>query len=412
MEAAHPNNRLRDTLLFIFSLVSMLVLLGRGLYLVITSFVPVFTQASADLPSNIYGAVSMLFCAILLMPVIILSLRRLHGQSISTAHVPPIKLGQVFALISLWVLSVILSSILGNLADFGWAVAIPFYLIGITIPILLLIWVAIGGLPTGSWRRLWSALGIGMTASTLGAIILEVITVGAALLIVGIVAVFDPNFKATLEGLVRQYNNVRNMQDLLPLLTPYLNNPVVFLAILLFVSGLGPLIEETFKPLAVWLVGKRLHSPAEGFALGALCGAGFALLEGMLVTSNTTEMLGFSVAGRATSSLMHITASGIMGWGIASALLEKRYRRLAGVYLLSIAIHGLWNGSVLLTVFGGLKMSVATSQIDILGGIATVIGVGILGIMLLSILIVLPIINKRLRTASAVVNEQSNPSQP
>ena len=53
-----------------------------------------------------------------------------------------------------------------------------------------------------------------------------------------------------------------------------------------------------------------------------------AILEGMLVSSGATDMVGISVAARATSSLMHITASALMGWAIASAILLKDYSLL------------------------------------------------------------------------------------
>ena len=122
-------------------------------------------------------------------------------------------------------------------------------------------------------------------------------------------------------------------------------------------------------------------------------------------------MLGFSLAGRATSSLMHITASGLMGWAIASALLEKRYGRLAWTYLLSMAIHGLWNGSVLLAVYGGLRLSIQTTSTDLLDGLSIVVGVGLLGAILVSILVILPIINRRLRRVPLVQSDIIAPPQ-
>jgi hypothetical protein len=180
-------------------------------------------------------------------------------------------------------------------------------------------------------------------------------------------------------------------------LAPYLTNPFVLLLVLAFAAFLAPLIEEALKPAAVWLLGKRLHSPAEGFALGALCGAGFALLEGTIAAGGNPQMLGIGIAARATSSLMHITASGLLGWGIASVRLEKRYGRLAGIYFLSVSIHGLWNGSVVLAVFGGLRLSIPGASADLPGILLVLAGIGILGSMLVAIMILLPAINHRLR---------------
>jgi len=115
-------------------------------------------------------------------------------------------------------------------------------------------------------------------------------------------------------------------------------------------------------------------------------------------------MLGVGIAARATSSLMHITASGLMGWGIASARLEKRYGRLAGMYLLAISIHGLWNGSVVLAVFGGLRLSLPGAGADLPGILLVLAGIGMLGSMLLTIAIMLPIINRQLRPRPVVAS--------
>jgi hypothetical protein len=384
----------RDILLLAFFLASILVLLGRAIYL----FIPGGTSGSTMLPENVYGAVSMLFCIVLLVPAVVLTIRHLRGQTIQKAKIPPVKFWQVAGLAGIWVIDIIFVSFINNLFSYSWVVAIPFFLVGIAIPIICLIWIAAGGLPTGSRRRLWAVFGLGLTAGPALAITLELLSVGAALLVAGLVATFDPTLLSTLRQLQGQITNANNMQELIPILAPYLNNPWLLLGILVFVAGIGPLIEEAFKPLAVWLVGKRLHSPAEGFALGALCGAGFALLEGMLVTSGSTDMLGVGLAGRATSSLMHITASALMGWAIASALLEKRYGRLILTYILSVSIHGLWNGAVLLTVYGGLKLSLTgTSNVDLFGGLATAAGIGVLVVLLLAILVILPILNHRLR---------------
>ncbi|HNC09473.1 MAG TPA: PrsW family glutamic-type intramembrane protease, partial [Anaerolineales bacterium] len=40
---------------------------------------------------------------------------------------------------------------------------------------------------------------------------------------------------------------------------------------------------------------------------------------------------------------LHMTSSGLVGWGIASAFKEKRWGRLAGAYLSAVLIHGVWN---------------------------------------------------------------------
>ena len=411
MEPNPISTRRRDILLLVFGVISILGLLGRGIYLIVMGIVSFDPTSMTTLASNIYGGLSMFLCAVLVLPSIVLTIRSLKGQTIHAAKVPRVKLWQVAVLVSIWVLILILGSIINGLFDYGWAVAAPFFLLGILLPIAGLVWIAIGGLPTGSWRRLWATLSIGMNASTSLAILLELLVVGAALLVAIIIAAINPALRNTIEQIRNQITTTTDVQALLPILAPYLNNPLVLLVALVFVAGIGPLIEEAIKPLAVWLVGKRLRSPAEGFALGALCGAGFALLEGLLSASGATELLGFSLAARAASSLMHITASGLMGWAIASACLEKRYGRLAWTYLLSVTIHGLWNGSALLSVYGALRFSNQATSPDLLGGISVIIGIATLGLMLVSILIILPIINRRLRPVQPVQSDIIAPPQ-
>ena len=390
-------NRRRETLLLLFSIFGILVLAGRGVYLAFrgyTSFDPATITAQS---SNLFDSIGMFFCACLLLPLLIYCIKKLKGLEIRPSKLPPPKFWQVAAALGIWVLAIILGSILNNLPTYGWVMALPFYLLGIALPVAVLAWIAIGGIPSGSRRRLWAAFDIGMIGSTLGAVLLEYSLVGIAALAIGILVASNPEWRAVFQQIRDQITRGGDIQNLLTTLAPYLTNPLVLLLALAFAAVFAPIIEETLKPAAVWLLGKRMRSPAEGFALGGLCGAGFALLEGTLAASGNSQMLGVGIAARAASSLMHITASGLMGWGIASAHLEKRYGRLGGAYLLSVSIHGLWNGSVVLAVFGALRLSLPGAGSDFLGILLVGMGIGILGSMLLAITILLPVINRRLR---------------
>jgi len=196
--------------------------------------------------------------------------------------------------------------------------------------------------------------------------------------------------------------NAGDVQALLTILAPTITNPLIIISILVFAAVLTPLIEEAVKPAVIWVLGKHLRSPSEGFVLGALCGAGFAMLEGLMAVTGTTQMWGFGLAGRAAASLMHITSSGILGWGIASAQLEKRYWRLALTYLFSVSIHGFWNGSAIMAVYGALRMMVQNMQIDIPSMLFMLGGVGMLFLELVLLLSSLPLINRHLRRCNLI----------
>jgi hypothetical protein len=396
MQIKSIQGRSRDILLLFFSILSLVVVAGRGIYLVITAIAPIKTLSTIDIVASLLNALGMFLCAALLAPLLKYCIRKLKGQTIPLVRFPLIKFWQVAAIFGVWFFMLIVGSILLSLPAYWGILAVPFLLPGIAMPVAGLVWIAIGGLPAASYRRLWAAFSIGMAGSTLGVLFLEYSLVGMAALAAGIVAAANPEWIAIFQHIKNQLTNTGDVQSLLTSLAVYLHNPLVLLLVLLFASFFAPIIEETLKPAAVWLLGKRLHSPAEGFALGALCGAGFALLEGTLAASGSIQMLGAGIAARAASSLMHITASGIMGWGIASARLENRYGRLAKAYFLSVSIHGMWNGSVILAVFGALRLTLPGASADLPGILLVFTGVAILGSMLITIMVLLPILNHRL----------------
>jgi hypothetical protein len=398
MQPSTTSNRIRDILLLIFSILGITGLIGWG----ISSAIVGLTKKSIVITSNpvatIFDILGMFLCAALLLPLLILCIRKLRGKEIRVVSIPPIKLWQVAGLLIAWVSMIILGMVLSNLFKWGWIVATPLYLLGIATPIAGLAWIAAGGLPTGCIRRLWATFGIGMIGSTSLAMLVEYALVAIAALAGGMIAFANPELRTILEQIKNQVTNSGDVQSLITTLSPYLTNPLVLVLALLFTAVIAPIIEETLKPFALWFLGRRLSSPAEGFALGALCGAGFALLEGTLAASGMAEMLGIGVAVRMASSLMHITASGIMGWGIASALCKKRYARLVGAFILSTSIHGLWNGSVVLAVFGALRTTVqGITNPDMLGISLVLLGIVILGASFVTIIILLPVFNCRLR---------------
>jgi hypothetical protein len=399
----------QDLFLVIFASLGTLGLLIRSIYLLISTILT-FRHGNIDyMASNLSGSLGMFFCAVLILPMLILSYRALKGRAILPMVTSPIKLWQLIGLLSIWVITLVLGSVISNTFKYGWVASVILILPGISIPILVISWICIGGLTVGSTRRLWSVFGIGMIGSTLGAVFVEYLLVGIALFILGIVAAFNPNLLNLINQIKERIGSARSMdiQNLVSLLAPYLTNPIIILSIFLFAAVLAPIIEEAFKPAVIWLLGKDLHSTGAGFALGALCGAGFATMEGLLSVSAGAQMWGFAQAGRAVASLMHIAASGILGWGIASAQLNRCYGRLVLTYLTAIIIHGLWNGAAVLAVFGSLRMVAQNIQFDLVGGIFIILGLAILLILLITLSISLPFINRRLRLATVLINSST-----
>ena len=159
-------------------------------------------------------------------------------------------------------------------------------------------------------------------------------------------------------------------------------------------------------PFGIVLVADRLASPAQGFALGLLSGAGFALAESLFATITPDDSWAAALSMRAFSGSMHMLASGLVGWGIAYARLEKRYFRLFGLTVLAMLLHGFWNMGAVLTAAGGLRAMVVMPDVDIPGTIMALGGAGLLFVLIGGTLIALLLLNRKLRTAEPVSSSE------
>ena len=173
--------------------------------------------------------------------------------------------------------------------------------------------------------------------------------------VVGVLAALarNPQMMEALENLLPLLEGANLApEELVELLAPLLSTPPIFIGILLLVALIIPMIEEAFKTLGVWLLKGHGISPAEGYVVGMLSGAGFALVEGLLnsaamASSASTDWLGF-VVGRLGGTLLHIFNGGLLGWAMARAWQGKKPTRVVGTYFLTVLLHGIWNGLAIL----------------------------------------------------------------
>jgi len=162
-----------------------------------------------------------------------------------------------------------------------------------------------------------------------------------------------------------------------------------------------PLIEETAKSIGAWTIYDRLASPAQGFVVGALGGAGFGLLESLLAAATPDPDWASTLLIRGASTMMHIMGAALTGWGIASFRARKGFGVLIGSYAMAIALHGLWNASVVGIAFGGLRTAFGFNASDKAGLLMAVWGGSVLSTLCLAIPLALGIINSRLRASAA-----------
>ncbi|RJP50156.1 MAG: PrsW family intramembrane metalloprotease [Anaerolineaceae bacterium] len=325
-----------------------------------------------------------------------LALRQIQGKPAESAQIPPLSIGKGLVFFGGWILSIVAAAFLNARPTLGWF-SLPFYLLAIGLPVYGLIRLGLGGLGSGSKLRAWGTLSAGMTVAPFLSGLIEGLVI---LIIVVMIAVFmglDQQRLAALQALAEQLKNVTTQEQILALVMPYLTNPLTLVMGLFLLSVVTPLVEETAKSLPVWAAWRKLESPAQGFALGALSGAGFGLVEGLLVSASPNATWGTTLAVRAASSAMHIITSGLVGWGLGKAAQQKRALPALGGYLLGISIHGIWNACVVIMVYASTLILLSGATPNIVAALVAMSVLCFLGLLILLAPIVLWIINHQLR---------------
>jgi RsiW-degrading membrane proteinase PrsW (M82 family) len=199
-----------------------------------------------------------------------------------------------------------------------------------------------------TWTGAWLHFVSGAVLATFAALVLELVS-GALLLVL----VFVP--AALLGRVAPRVQELRppaataDTGENLPLsYWGYLDWWPVQIYLPLLLSVMVPLIEEFSKPVSVLAhlaVRRASVPPALAFRLGALAGAGFALLEGVL---NGTAAAGpdwWQVAVlRAAATAMHACGAALVAWGGAEFIWNRRGRLWLGTLAVALLLHAIWNG--------------------------------------------------------------------
>jgi RsiW-degrading membrane proteinase PrsW (M82 family) len=389
----------RSILLIIFGLSGTLMAISSALgILMFMFFNKAFILAAEVSPlATILTASTLIAIGLLLLPVTWLSFQRVRGRDFASFTLPPLRAWAWIVIPGFWLLAITLATLYYDAPGANWFA--PFlHFLAIALPIYIAIRVGINRIPLGSSQRAWGVFGVGMTLSPMLAIIAEVFIIALGILVVAVFLGFNPDIMAEIDDLISQIEGAPDMDSLLYVVGPLLKNPLTLLTALGFLSFLVPIIEESAKSLGIWLVADRLQSPAQGFALGILSGAGFALAESLSASLTADETWGITLAMRAISGSMHMLATGLFGWGIAHARLEKRYLRLFGMTLLAILLHAAWNAGAVFTVAGGVGIMLAMPGIDFVGTLMAIGGVGLLFVLTSGMIVAFFVLNWRLGT--------------
>ncbi len=284
-----------------------------------------------------------------------------------------------------------------EIAWLAWLILPMMTVLVIVPPIWLLFGFGSKGIELGQRWRIFSILGLSMTLSPLIIIVMELILLAGGIILGAIfISVRQPDLVREFARLGMLFQGEVDQDRILNLLAPYISNPIIIAAVVGYIAIAVPLIEELFKPLAVWVFARELESSAQGFAMGLLSGAAFALIESLNASGNGTDTWPIIVSIRAGTSLLHMTTSGLVGWGVASAFREKRILRLFAAYLSAVAIHGVWNACAVgagLSMAGELigKPEWLFNILPAMAGGMSVIGIGMLIVLIAS--------NKKLRNS-------------
>lgn len=276
----------------------------------------------------------------LLLPSTLLAVQRLRGQTSG----PFIWRGKRFgAAIFLFPILLVLGT--WTLDADQLTLALPIYL-GVTgLLVAWLLWIGLRDLRPGSAQRAFGAFGAGLVATPLLALTLELIAGFALVVVLAIYANTNPELVKIIEQLLSPSGPETVV------LTPLVKDPVVLGVVLFGLGIVGPFIEELLKPLGVYLLLRRKLTEEQGFALGALSGAGYALFENLALNASP-DTLFIGAIGRFGASALHIATAALSGWALARAVQQKRFLPLAGILGLNILIHGIWNSLIVLLATG------------------------------------------------------------
>jgi hypothetical protein len=320
----------------------LLISFGLG----VSSIMGLFTNGS-DPAGGMIGSVAFGFEAVILLLCSWFVLQKTMGRK--QAGIPfkfPFARWQVIAVIGVVILSALLGGVTAftEIAWLNWIILPVLTILVIVPPIWMLFGLGTNGIELGPRWRVFGILGLGMTIGPLIMIILEIVLLlGVVIAGLIIVAMQKPDLFQEIINLGQRIRGETDQQLILNLVAPYIANPAVIAAILGYIAVMVPMIEELLKPLAVWIFARKIESPAQGFAMGMLSGAAFALLESLNASGDGSANWPVIVSIRAGTSLLHMTASGLVGWGIVSAFQEKRIMRLVAAYFSAVLIHGIWN---------------------------------------------------------------------
>lgn len=392
---------LLGSLLFVMA---ALLFLSACLVVGITLLSTFFTSNTVDAQQAIVAAVTGMEGLILLVATFVSLQKFFQKESAERDSSFSITILQLIIGLLITAAVIFTGEQISENTQLNWVLLPVLTIPAVTLPIVLALGLAIRKLPLGPRWQSWNVFGLGMTLTPFLLVFLEVFALMFIFIFVVAFIVSQPNLPAEMERLSQQlYLLDPQSQAARDLLLPLITKPAVLSVALGYFSIIVPLLEELLKPLGVWLFARKLTSRAQGFALGALSGAAYALIETLGVSAQTTDWASLLFT-RIGTDLLHITTSALMGAAIFGAIQNRRYLQLFGTYILSISLHGLWNMLAILFTFSTLADYMTAP--GPLTGMQLPLNIG-MGILSAVFLVILMVSNRRM-----MATIPSNPDLP
>ena len=392
------------------SSLGLALLSGLGLALSVLIGLGLFTLGVVDLTRSQAGEAAAgalisigwvsVLVAVLQVPSLVLSIRRLRSGKAAPPEAPVWRgwLAATAALV-LMIPLVALGGLLAPVSNTNSLLFLPpLQLLVVGVPIWWFFETGRRGLKGGAAQRGWGVVSFSTLITMPVVLIFEL----AAMIILGVVVLSflaaQPQVLHELQNLFQTLSKGSVDPEVVSqLLAPYLKQPGFIFLVVVVGSALIPLLEEGLKPLALWTQGVagRKITPSQGFTAGLICGAIFALLESLFSLSPAmgADWTGV-VIGRMGTGLLHVTCSGLVGWGLALAWRREKYLHLGGLYLSAVFLHGSWNAISLLSGFSATIDPSQSGPIAFLGQYGNLILVFLVVVDLLVLLAA----NRYLRT--------------
>lgn len=389
------SNHLPSFLSSLLFIVGGLLLFGMAMLMGITALAALFTGTGVS-PQQTIFLVAFGFEGVLLSAAAVFALQKYRqkpGADREVSFSPSV--GMIIILIAIAGLAILAGYLIAGTDILNWLFLPVLTLPAVVLPLGVLLALAAQNLPLGPRWQTWTVLGLAMTLGPFLLFAQEILL--AIFLFIGAVVyvMSQPGLVFELQQISEQIIVLGPQSEAaLEILVPLLTRPGVMAVTLLYIAILVPAIEEIFKPIGVWLFAGKLDSQAQGFALGALSGAGYALIETIGVSGQQTGEWASLLASRIGTGLLHITTSALMGAAIVLAIRDRRYLRLLGTYLLAVFLHGAWNALAMLFTFSTLAQEF--EQPGTLGTFQPV-ATGALAILAVGLFLILIWTNRRLR---------------